>query len=176
MIMWIARDKDGKLFLFTFVKLVRKDEDGCWVKTDCHSDLADSIRLDDNLFPQLTWDDEPMEVGLFPISADTDEELPTTIRLTTYYDDYDAHREWFFNMLKHQDNYKDCTDEEREKIWENHIHKDYDFDEIWDTVQYEGFTLISLKMNRYEHQPHHVKVCESKDYIDNILKKYSKGV
>ena len=174
--MWIARDKDGRLFLFTFVKPVRKDEEGCWVKADCHSDLADSIRLDDNLFPQLTWDDEPMEVGLFPISADTDEELPTTIRLTTYYTDYAAHREWFFDMLKHQNNYKDCTDEEREKIWDNHIHKDYDFDEIWDTVQYEGYTLVSLKMSRYENQPHQVKVCESKDYIDNILKKYSKGV
>ena len=174
--MWIARDKDGRLFLFTFVKPVRKDEECCWVKDEHCCDLADSIRLDDNLFPQLTWYDEHMEVGLSPISADKDEELPTTIRLTTYYDDYAAHREWFFDMLKHQDNYKDCTDEEREKIWDNHIHKDYDFDEIWDTVQYEGYTLISLKMNRYEHQPHHVKVCEPKEYIDNILKKYSKGV
>ena len=172
MIMWIARDKDGKLFLFTFVKPLRKDEDGCWVKDERCGDLADSIRLADNLFPHLTRADEPMEVGLFPTSADTDEELPTTIRLTTYYDDYDVHREWFFNMLKHQSHYMDGTDEEREKIWWNHIHKDYDFDEIWDTVQREGYTIISLKMNSYETQPYTVKVCESKDYIDNILKKY----
>ena len=170
--MWIVRDKDGRLFLFTFVKPVRKDEDGCWVKDEHCGELAGSIRLDYNLFPQLTWDDEPMEVGLFPISADTDEELPTSIRLTTYYDDYAAHREWFFDMLKHQDSYKDCTDEEREEIWENHIHKEYEFDEIWDTVQREGYTIISLKMNSYETQPYTVKVCESKDYIDNILKKY----
>ena len=170
--MWIARNKYGRLYLFTFVKLVRKDEDGCWVKADCSCKLASSIRLDDNLFPQLTWDDEPMEVGLFPISADNDEELPTTIRLTTYYGDYDVHREWFFNMLKHQSHYMDCTDEEREEIWENHIHKEYEFDEIWDTVQREGYTIISLKMNSYETQPYTVKVCESKDYIDNILKKY----
>ena len=60
--MWIARDKDGKLNLFTFLKPVRMDEDGCWVKADCPGELADSIRLDDNLFPQLTWDDEPIEV------------------------------------------------------------------------------------------------------------------
>ena len=174
--MWIVRNKkDGTLRLFK-MKPERIDEEGCWVKCEHCDDLACGIRLDDNLFPQLTWVDEPMEVGLFPISADKDEELPTTIRLTTYYADYAAHREWFFDMLKHQDNYKDCTDEEREKIWENHIHKDYDFDEIWDTVQYEGFTIISLKMNRYEHQPHHVKVCESKEYIDSILKKYGKGV
>ena len=174
--MWIVRDKDGRLFLFTFVKPVRKDEDGCWVKDEHCGELAGSIRLDDNLFPQLTWDDEPMEVGLFPISADTDEELPTTIRLTTYYADYAAHREWFFDMLKHQDNYKDCTDEEREKIWWNHIHKDYEFDEIWDTFQHHEYTIIFLKPNRYENQPHHVKVRESKEYIDNFLKKYSKGV
>lgn len=101
----------------------------------------------------MKWEDEPMEVGLFPISADADEELPKSIRLTTYYEDYDGEREWFLNMLKYQDNYKDCTDEEREKIWENHIHKEYKFDEIWDTVQREGYTIISLKMNRYETQP-----------------------
>lgn len=176
--MWIARDKDGKLYLFTFVKPVRKDEDGCWIKDEHCSDLelVGSIRLDDNLFPQLTWDDEPMEVGLFPISADTDEELPTSIRLTTYYADYAVHREWFFDMLKHQDHYKDYTDEEREEIWWNHIHKDYDFDEILYTVQYERYTIISLKTNRSDNQPHHVKVRESKEYIDNFLKKYSKGV
>ena len=170
--MWIARNKYGRLYLFTFVKPVRKDEDGCWVKDDCSCKLAGSIRLDDNLFPQLTWEDEPMKVGLFPISADTDEELSTTIRLTTYYADYAAHREWFFDMLKHQDNYKDCTDEEREKIWWNHIHKDYDFDEICCTIQYEEFTIISLKTNRSDKQLHLVKVRESKEYIDNILEKH----
>ena len=170
--MWIARNKYGRLYLFTFVKPVRKDEDGCWVKANCSSKLAGSIRLDDNLFPQLTWEDEPMKVGLFPISADTDEELPTTIRLTTYYDDYAAHREWFFDMLKHQDNYKDCTDEEREEIWWNHIHKEYEFDEILCTIQYEEFTIISLKTNRSDKQFHLVKVRESKEYIDNFLKKY----
>ena len=170
--MWITRDKDGKLYLFTFVKPVRRDEEGCWVKDEHCCDLADSIRLDDNLFPQLTWDDEPMEVGLFPISTDMNEELPPTIRLTTYYDDYDAHREWFFNILKHQSHYMDCTDEEREEIWQNHIHKEYEFDEIWDTVQREGYTIISLKMNSYETQPYTVKVCESKEYIDNILKSH----
>lgn len=176
--MWITRDKNGELHLFIFVKPVRKDEEGCWIKGEHCDDLelADSIRLDDNLFPQLTWEDEPMKVGLFPISADTDEELPTTIRLTTYYADYAAHREWFFDMLKHQDNYKDCTDEEREKIWWNHIHKEYDFDEICCTIQYEEFTIISLKTNRFDKQLHLVKVRESKEYIDNFLKKYSKGV
>ena len=160
------------MYLFTFVKPSRKDEEGCWVKCEHCGELVGSIRLDDNLFPQLTWDDEPMEVGLFPISADKDEELPTTIRLTTYYADYAAHREWFFDMLKHQDNYKDCTDEEREEIWWNHIHKDYDLDEIWYTIQYEGYTLISLKTNRYDNQLQQVKVCESKEYIDNILKSH----
>ena len=174
--MWIAKDKDRRLFLFTFVKPVRKDEDGCWVKCEHCDDLACGIRLDDNLFPQLTWDDEPMEVGLFPISAAKDEEFPTTIRLTTYYEYCDAYREWFFDMLKHQDNYKDCTDEEREGLWENHIHKEYALDEIWYTIQYERYTLISLKNNRSDNQLHQVKVRESKEYIDNFLKKYGKGV
>ena len=173
--MWIARSKDGTFRLFK-TKPIRIDEEGRWVKDGYYGCLIDCTILDDERFDDLTWDDEPMEVGLFPISADKDEELPTTIRLTTYYADYAAHREWFFDMLKNQDNYKDCTDEEREEIWQNHIHKEYDFDEIWDTVQYEGYTLVSLKMSRYENQPHHVKVRESKEYIDNFLKKYSKGV
>ena len=172
MIMWIARNKNGELYLFTFVKPVRCDEDGCWEKDLCNNNLGDSIRLDDNLFPRLTWVDEPIEVGLFPISAYKDEKLQTTIRLTIYYDDYDAHRKWFFNMLKNQDRYKDCTDDEREEIWEKHIHQEYDFDEILETVQCKGYTLISLKTNRYKSQQHYVKVCESKGYIDNILKKY----
>ena len=79
-------------------------------------------------------------------------------------------------MLTHQDRSKDCTDAECEEIWWNHIHKDYDFDEILDTIQHHGYTIISLKSNRSDNQPHHVKVRESKEYIDNFLKKYSKGV
>ena len=172
MSMWIARNKkDGTLRLFK-TKPGRIVEEGCWVKYEHCDDLACGIRLDDNLFPQLTWEDEPMEVGLFPISATKVEELPTTIRLTTYYEYCDAYREWFFDMLKHQDNYKDCTDEEREEIWWNHIHKDYDIDEIRCTIQYEEFTIISLKTNRSDKQLHLVKVRESKEYIDNFLKKY----
>ena len=172
MIMWIARNKNGELYLFTFVKMIRCDEDGCWVKDECHRNMGDSIRLYDNLFQRLTWNDEPIKVGLFPISSYKDEKLQTTIRLTIYYDDYDGHRKWFFNMLKNQDFYKDRTDEEREEIWQSHIHQEYDFDEILDTVQCKGYTLISLKTNRYKSQQHYVKVCESKEYIDNILKKY----
>ena len=41
-----------------------------------------------------------------------------------------------------------------------------------DTVQCKGYTLISLKTNRYKSQQYYVKVCESNGYIDNILKKY----
>ena len=176
MSMWIVRNKkDGTLRLFK-TKPERIDEEFCWVKCKNCDDSACGIKLDDNLFPQLTWDDEPMEVGLFPISATKDEELPTTIRLTTYYEYHDAYREWFFDMLKRQDRYKDCTDEEREELWKNHIHKEYDLDEIWYTIQYEGFTLISLKNNRSDNQLHQVKVCESKEYIDDFLKKYGKGV
>ena len=173
--MWIARNKDGTFRLFK-TKPIRIDEEGRWVNDGYYGCLIDCNILDDERFDDLTWDDEPMEVGLFPISDDKDEELPTGIRLTTYYADYAAHREWFFDMLKHQDHYKDGTDEEREEIWWNHIHKDYDFDEIWCTIQYEGYTLISLKTNRSDNQLHQVKVRESKEYIDNFLKKYSKGV
>lgn len=67
--MWIARDKDGELYLFTFVKPVRIEEDNenYWIKDEYCGDLADCIRLDDKLFPDLKWEDEPVEVNLITL-------------------------------------------------------------------------------------------------------------
>ena len=87
--MWVARDKDGRLKLFPD-KPVRNEsfeDDDCnervnkWMRDaekflPVHYASHDSLynphyqimRLDESLFPELTWDDEPMEVTILPIS------------------------------------------------------------------------------------------------------------
>lgn len=60
--MWVARDKDGELTLYKSKphrgKLPRWDPES-WDSGDEYW-----IVLDPKLFPDLTWDDEPIEVEL----------------------------------------------------------------------------------------------------------------
>lgn len=57
--MWIARDKNGNLNLFQ-TKPIRM----CGYKWEEDVIYKHSIEIDNNLFPNLTWDDEPIEVDL----------------------------------------------------------------------------------------------------------------
>ena len=64
--MWIARDKDKKLYLFT-TKPRRVSEWGEWWSVDSPqnyncSELCEG--LSEGLFPDLRWEDEPIEVDL----------------------------------------------------------------------------------------------------------------
>ena len=55
--MWIARDEDQSLWLFEF-KPFRKNH--VWHSTD-----SDFMKLSDfTLFPNLKWEDEPIEVEI----------------------------------------------------------------------------------------------------------------
>lgn len=62
--MWVARDKNGDLKLF-YNKPFRLYEDNFkfgddkWVTT-----WINWMQIDPNLFPELTWDDEPIEVEI----------------------------------------------------------------------------------------------------------------
>lgn len=58
--MWIGRDRDGWLYLF-HRKPVRY-RNMCWDLAD--NDAIDPWLLDKSLFPDLTWDDEPVEVEI----------------------------------------------------------------------------------------------------------------
>lgn len=56
-IMWIARDEDGSLFMYQ--NKPRKDEYH-WYSTD-----YDLFSIDDTLFPEIEWEDpEPTEVQI----------------------------------------------------------------------------------------------------------------
>ena len=182
--MWIARDKEGYLFGFNH-KPVRTNynETGYygWIIDTNNIPLNDvisiqvqmsHIMLPKELFPNLTWDDEPIEVGLIELNSTNEEPIDDTIVLTRYYKDYEKEHEWFVNMLKRQERYKDCTDEEIEEIWKDHITETYTFDEIWSTIQCESYTKIILRMGRHDIQPDYDYVLETKEYIDKKMKKH----
>lgn len=54
--MWVARDKDTSLTLFTGLKPVRSEEHGWWWMDE------NLWKIDPSLFPDLKWEDEPIEI------------------------------------------------------------------------------------------------------------------
>ena len=63
--LWVARDWGGMLFAY-FNKPIR---DTVWKEWD--SDKV-SLRIDDSFFPELKWEDEPLEFELRPLVTDLD--------------------------------------------------------------------------------------------------------
>ena len=60
--MWVARDKDYDLSLFTYLPKRCKDYGGSWEAADCED--SEYCGLNKKLFPELKWEDEPLEVCL----------------------------------------------------------------------------------------------------------------
>lgn len=63
--LWVARDWGGMLFAY-FIKPIR---DKAWKEWD--SDKV-SLSIDDSFFPELKWEDEPIEVELRPVITNLD--------------------------------------------------------------------------------------------------------
>ena len=63
--LWVARDWGGMLFAY-FNKPIR---DTVWKEWD--SDKV-SLRIDDSFFPELKWEDEPIEIRIRPAITDLD--------------------------------------------------------------------------------------------------------
>lgn len=64
--MWVARDKDGELDLY-LTKPIRFNYQNLPIEDDClNNDFWDTddeyLTIDTNLYPNLTWEDEPIEV------------------------------------------------------------------------------------------------------------------
>ena len=55
--MWIARDKDGGLFLYDTLPIEREDYFECRRGYDCY-------HLDSKLFPEVTFEESPQKVEL----------------------------------------------------------------------------------------------------------------
>ena len=63
--LWVARDWSGMLYAY-FNKPIR---DTVWKEWD--SDKV-SLSIDDSFFPDLKWEDEPIEIELRPTITDLD--------------------------------------------------------------------------------------------------------
>ena len=63
--LWIARDKNGATYLFVS-KPYRDKMFDIW-------NGSEFCKINKNLFPDLTWDDEPLEVEWRPVINDLDE-------------------------------------------------------------------------------------------------------
>ena len=62
--MWVARDKNGELYLYEF-KPSKREIDGTWYDWD-NGDRYGIIRLSRGLFPNVIWDDkEALEVEVY---------------------------------------------------------------------------------------------------------------
>ena len=66
-IMFVARDRDGELFVFKDKPIRSSNENlspawDCWDVDGINGDLA--MELNKGLFPNLRWEDEPIEVRL----------------------------------------------------------------------------------------------------------------
>lgn len=60
--MWVARDKNGTLTLW--VNEYPKREYGIWIALNKFGYEDWGVNIDKNLFPNLTWEDEPIEIEL----------------------------------------------------------------------------------------------------------------
>ena len=57
--MWVARDKDGSLWIY-FDDKPKKSHDKWWATNQS----VRYCRINSSLFPDLRWEDEPIEVKL----------------------------------------------------------------------------------------------------------------
>lgn len=62
--MWVARDQDNRLNLFNNLP---KRGNGWWAAEPPYTDLLlDCMKINSSLFPELKWEDDPMEVNIIP--------------------------------------------------------------------------------------------------------------
>ena len=64
--LWVARDGNGKLYLYNENPKYYNNLEAWFVGGICS-------KLDNNFFPNLTWKDEPIEVELHQLVTDIDE-------------------------------------------------------------------------------------------------------
>lgn len=64
--LWVAREKRGGLFLYKTKPILDYDF-GIWF-----SDLDCMGTISKDLFPELKWEDDPIEIGIRPTITDID--------------------------------------------------------------------------------------------------------
>lgn len=84
--MWIARDKDGSLWLYN-EKPTRDEKGSCWIN---ESNITNEglCTLQPTMFPELKWEDEAMEVDLLPKCKTNKTEITVTRENIIFNDSY----------------------------------------------------------------------------------------
>lgn len=74
---YVARDKDGELTIFSHKPQRCVDpgwNNGSWDNLNEESEFIDTLVIDPKLFPEITWESEPKEFELVPVN-DEDKDL-----------------------------------------------------------------------------------------------------
>ena len=89
--LWVAREKRGGLFLYETKPILDYDF-GIWFSdSDCMGTISRAF------FPDLTWEDEPIEVELRPLVTDLDTKAEEYSNIVT---DNEELREMIVNAFK----------------------------------------------------------------------------
>ena len=81
--MWVARDKDENYPFLYLVKPIRNEKFGIWyVSEDYEYPESREMALSANLYPDITWEDEPKEVYLTSVGEKLPMELIEDITTT----------------------------------------------------------------------------------------------
>ena len=61
--MWVARDENGRLYLWTVKPIRHKD---CWWLPEQYGTHISSyyVKIDSSLFPEVTWETDPRKIEL----------------------------------------------------------------------------------------------------------------
>ena len=87
--LWVARDKNGFLFAYE-EKPTRWDNQKEWLGRFFSS-------MENSFFPELTWEDEPLELELRPLVTDLDAKAQEYANIVT---DKDEIKELIINAFK----------------------------------------------------------------------------
>lgn len=93
--LWVARDKDGELYLYESRPTKESDDSLVWtVDSDAYFE-----KLDRESFPNLKWEDDPIPVKLVPkinpLSCDEIVDLEDEcFEKSIYHDDLEKERAW----------------------------------------------------------------------------------
>lgn len=84
--MWIARDKDGSLWLYD-EKPIREEKCSVWINESNITDEGIGV-LQPTMFPSLKWEDEPIEVDLLPKGKTNKTDITVTRENIIFNDSY----------------------------------------------------------------------------------------
>lgn len=125
--MWVARNKDGFLFLF-YNKPRRYDEYGKW-----KSSAETPMQIDRTLFPNLKWEDDPIEVELVSAILNSVQE-----KLAESVDEY-------FDYVGHVQDTHPYSKEEEQNLYNKMCWRWQD----WGDIKYDNPSTWDLNFNDY---------------------------